>query len=410
MNLKRLLFQNKYTARDYLSGLIKLLPLGTIWNFDKDTTSPDWVTLDTYQSDDFSSMLIDNRWHNEFVNYFSVNALPDNNLYAQENTTSNAYRIIKDLVSGDFSLEFEINLFDDSGATFLKIVDFEENVICYVGYTSIDNKIQFLDNTGTMIDEEYITYYQFKKITLRLLRIDGVISAQFKKNGAWVSFTGVINDSDPDVKISISSPMLVHGISYLHFQADEGFSETGFVLTNYFTKLLSCFANELFRIQKDVDKLIRELIPGLSVELLEKWEYICGLPDESTPVNQTITQRQQAVHTKFTQAKGEITNSEFLPMSASYFIVLGSSFNMVVTVGEYAPTLDMWRWSHKSGGNMQRVTRMPAPSGIDGSRFNSISSLNRWSITIVSDPDNNEEYFINLVNKLKPAHTAVYFL
>lgn len=62
--------------------------------------------------------------------------------------------------------------------------------------------------------------------------------------------------------------------------------------------LLEAFAVELDRYEQRVIDLRREIVPGLSSELLSDWEEIALLPDEMPSPTATETERQEIVHTK----------------------------------------------------------------------------------------------------------------
>ncbi|MWU71202.1 DUF2313 domain-containing protein, partial [Escherichia coli] len=53
-------------------------------------------------------------------------------------------------------------------------------------------------------------------------------------------------------------------------------------------------APSLTRVHQRADALMRELDPRTTTELINRWERLCGLPDECIPTGtQTLRQRQQ---------------------------------------------------------------------------------------------------------------------
>lgn len=74
--------------------------------------------------------------------------------------------------------------------------------------------------------------------------------------------------------------------------------------------LLSCFAAELLRLDNRANDLLRESSPGLSVELLPRWEKVAGLPDRCNQAVQTLEERQIQAHIKLRLA-GEVTTTQF---------------------------------------------------------------------------------------------------
>ena len=58
-------------------------------------------------------------------------------------------------------------------------------------------------------------------------------------------------------------------------------------------------APSLTRVHQRADALMRELDPRTTTELINRWERLCGLPDECIPAGtQTLRQRQQRLDAK----------------------------------------------------------------------------------------------------------------
>lgn len=64
-------------------------------------------------------------------------------------------------------------------------------------------------------------------------------------------------------------------------------------------------AQSLTRVHQRADALMRELDPRTTTELINRWERLCGLPDECIPAGtQTLRQRQQRLDAKVNLAGG----------------------------------------------------------------------------------------------------------
>ncbi|MEK9241385.1 putative phage tail protein, partial [Escherichia coli] len=58
-------------------------------------------------------------------------------------------------------------------------------------------------------------------------------------------------------------------------------------------------------VHQRADALMRELDPRTTTELINRWERLCGLPDECIPAGtQTLSQRQQRLDAKVNLAGG----------------------------------------------------------------------------------------------------------
>lgn len=179
------------------------------------------------------------------------------------------------------------------------------------------------------------------------------------------------------------------------------------IVGSWLGRLMSCFATELDRFEDDINKLRIESVPGLSINLLSDWERVAGLPDECSPLAGTISQRQQIVHAKITQSKGNF-QSDFISGNQEYFIQYALSLGIVITIDEDVVGTP-FRVTHKTLNVIQRVSRMPAPDGVDGSRLSSIGSLHYWVVNVLSDPFTNINTMKCVFYKIKPAHTFLSF-
>ncbi|EPD9480332.1 YmfQ family protein, partial [Escherichia coli] len=76
-------------------------------------------------------------------------------------------------------------------------------------------------------------------------------------------------------------------------------------------------APSLTRVHQRADALMRELDPRTTTELINRWERLCGLPDECIPAGtQTLRQRQQRLDAKVNLA-GSINENFYLAQLAA---------------------------------------------------------------------------------------------
>lgn len=92
--------------------------------------------------------------------------------------------------------------------------------------------------------------------------------------------------------------------------------------------LLESLAVELARIDDRVGDALREADPRQSVELLEDWERLVGLPDECSPENPTIEERRAQVLQRLTSVGG---------LSAAYYEFLTAQLGYPSTVTKPLP-------------------------------------------------------------------------
>lgn len=160
------------------------------------------------------------------------------------------------------------------------------------------------------------------------------------------------------------------------------------------SKLLNAFAAELSRFDDAVLNLIKESVPGLSVDLLTDWESMLGLPDVCSQLATTIAERQAVAHAKYT--------NKYTGLSAAFFQQYADSLGSNITVIE------------RFGGgtpfrvDTSRVDRTPE-DGVDGARLWSLGIYHEWAIEIsASDP--NKAYLQCYFNLIKPAHTQLVWM
>jgi uncharacterized protein YmfQ (DUF2313 family) len=95
------------------------------------------------------------------------------------------------------------------------------------------------------------------------------------------------------------------------------------------TQVLQAIADALARVDARADELMEEIDPRTSLELLEDWERLVGLPDDVvTEIPSDIIQRRIAIITKLLARGGA---------SRAYFIGLAAAMGFLVTITEYGP-------------------------------------------------------------------------
>ena len=74
--------------------------------------------------------------------------------------------------------------------------------------------------------------------------------------------------------------------------------------------------------------VLLETSPATTLDLLPEWEASLGLPDECSPPDQTLQQRQAAVRAKWGGRGG---------LTADYFIEMAAALGFTITITEFTP-------------------------------------------------------------------------
>lgn len=93
-------------------------------------------------------------------------------------------------------------------------------------------------------------------------------------------------------------------------------------------QLYTALGTELARVTGRAADLIREADPRTSVELLEDWERVLGLPGPCGELEPTVVLRQFAVHAKLIQPGGS---------SRQHYIDQASGLGITITIEEFLP-------------------------------------------------------------------------
>lgn len=94
------------------------------------------------------------------------------------------------------------------------------------------------------------------------------------------------------------------------------------------TQLLQAMADELSRIDARGDDLVNEALPDTTLELLDGWETVAGLPGECTGPLETVSLRRNALVMRLTTVGGQ---------SRQYFIDLAETLGFETTIDEFRP-------------------------------------------------------------------------
>lgn len=168
------------------------------------------------------------------------------------------------------------------------------------------------------------------------------------------------------------------------------------IKSSVFAKFLDAIAAELERLDGRSDSLIKESDPRTTIELLEDWERVAGLPDDCSYATTTIAQRQEALVAKLT-GTGSIR--------PAFYEELAASLGYDVEVLEYRPfragrsyagdklTNDLWVFAWQVRSAQFTVKNFRAGQSFAG------EPLASWG----------NELLECVLNKLRPAGTKIIF-
>lgn len=163
--------------------------------------------------------------------------------------------------------------------------------------------------------------------------------------------------------------------------------------------LLAGLAPAFAAVHQRSNDLIKESDPLQTVEMIDRWEACCGLPDScSVPGAETIAQRQQRVNTKV-NAVGGITKSYYLQVlsdlgypDATITTFSGQGFK---STSPCTSALYGYDWNFYWQVNFTETTKV---SGMTcKSRCN--EAIRIWGDTVAEC----------VINKICPSHTIVLF-
>ncbi|WP_449567104.1 YmfQ family protein [Lelliottia nimipressuralis] len=163
--------------------------------------------------------------------------------------------------------------------------------------------------------------------------------------------------------------------------------------------LLAGLAPAFAAVHERANDLVKETNPLQTVELLDRWESCCGLPDScSVPGSETIAQRQQRLNTKVNMVGG-ITKDFYLQVlsdlgypdaTITTFAGQGFKANSPCTNGLYG-----YDWNFYWQVNFAQTTKVSSMTC--RSRCN--EPIRTWGDTVAEC----------VITKLCPSHTIVLF-
>lgn len=164
------------------------------------------------------------------------------------------------------------------------------------------------------------------------------------------------------------------------------------------TSILQAIADELARVDRRGDDLMREANPRTTVEMLPDWERAFGLPDPCITTSDEMTQaeRRNILMARITGIGGQ---------SREYFIGVAADLGYVISIDEFRPfragisvagdPLTNGDWVFTWRVNAPPVTIIPFLAGAGAAG----EPLRTWG---------NEQLECTL-SRLKPAHTILQF-
>lgn len=161
--------------------------------------------------------------------------------------------------------------------------------------------------------------------------------------------------------------------------------------------LLRGVAEELARVHARTLYLLEEADPRSTYEMLAAWERNAGLPDQcGGGIGSSIDERQRRLHQKLTSRGGQ-SRAFFIGVAAAlgYPGARITEFRPFTCVSACEDSLDPDPWRH--------VWRIEFPQSTGIVEFTALSTcteaLREWGDDMVEC----------VINRLKPAHTIVYF-
>ncbi|EEW6710761.1 DUF2313 domain-containing protein [Escherichia albertii] len=206
-----------------------------------------------------------------------------------------------------------------------------------------------------------------------------------------VDFHIRVTPDTPEIRAAITAELR-------SFLLRDGYPQ-GELKVSRISEAIAGAAPSLTRIHQRADALMRELDPRTTTELINRWERLCGLPDECIPAGtQTLRQRQQRLDAKVNLAGG--INEDF------YLAQLAALGRPDATITRYdkstftcssacTDAVNAPEWRYYWQVNMPAATNttwMTCGDPCD-------SALRIWGDTVVEC----------VLNKLCPSHTYVIF-
>lgn len=162
------------------------------------------------------------------------------------------------------------------------------------------------------------------------------------------------------------------------------------------TALLAAMAAEFARVDERAERLLVELDPARTYEMLGDWERVLGLPDGCTPVTGTITERRAAVVQKLTSMGGQ---------TRAFYIAMAAHLGFEVEIHEFDPEVeDFAPGLGLTGDEYRLVWRVEVLTQTDFTTFRAGVSAAGDRLTEGGALD-----LECVIRRAKPAHTLVVF-
>jgi len=94
------------------------------------------------------------------------------------------------------------------------------------------------------------------------------------------------------------------------------------------TKLLDALAQEFYRADVRAGELLDEIFPDTTIEMLQDWERVVGLPGACGELADTVQERRRDLIARLTARGGQ---------SRQYFTDLAATLGFTITITEYRP-------------------------------------------------------------------------
>lgn len=401
MILENLIPQIQHNCFAYLRMLRHLLPTGPIWQVpickELEDCAPGWVNESTFIEDNFDTGLNNTYWDSDFLDNWTLHEYPVGSgnmaMVAGQGIESD---LTDQLVQpdGNFNLSGEfilggtdtgnrsvhIKIYDSTGGTELVDIAWFNNLILWTIGGSTQQSLA-------------CPFEPFKVVPWKITRQGSTITGWHWDDTKWVSFslTGIYTGS---IIVTLDGAT-THGVNSLNFQAVSGFPNTSssqpanIVECSKFSILLWCFARELGRLEEHVTNFIRETIPGLSTQLLYRWEEEAGLPDNCSPLASTVFQRQVNVHKKITAEYAQ---------NIQFYVDYAASFGSTITIIEEPAEVTVTGVDSSD----------PEVGECNETVLSTTGTRHVWTVQIAAG-DPNTDLLECIFNQIKQAHTRVVF-
>ncbi|MDB5432436.1 MAG: hypothetical protein JWP35_3552 [Caulobacter sp.] len=162
------------------------------------------------------------------------------------------------------------------------------------------------------------------------------------------------------------------------------------------SKLLTGIAQEFARVDARARQLMEEADPRTSVEMLDDWERVLGLPDDCTAAATTVPARQIACFRKLAALGGQ---------TPAFYVGVAASLGYLVEIHEFDPDVDDYEPGLDISGNKWRmVWRVDVLTSTDFTLFRAGASSAGDRLGSGGSTD-----LECVIRELRPAHTHVVF-